>query len=298
MHLIATLRRGLMMLAFLSAAGAMAQPLGHAEGGVVQPPIPDSRFPSYVDFEGAWDRPNGNYAIVNGVVSTREAPFFGAGFFRPRMRSWGALVAWNSREPNRYGQEYLLLTLSAGRENYVTNLLHWVGLEHQHTACCGIAGAYGPLNKAVSDTYGRTPSGYDLGVWQFIAGAVYGRCGRQVFVDGVWGKVSTECKDWPTNLSYTTFGAYRERASLAHPYRGGLRDWAVVSGVPSTGELVRMRNGEDPRAIWGARVWGAWHFTTDPASGAQEPDVSGGGHHLTYAARNDSVALPTLVKAR
>ena len=85
---------------------------------------------------------------------------------------------------------------------------------------------------------------------------------------------------------------------MAHPYRGGLRDWAIATGVPTTAELLRMRAGEDPGKIWGARLWGAWRFTTDPASGKKEPDISGNGRDLTYTARNNATPLPTLMRTR
>lgn len=96
-----------------------------------------------------------------------------------------------------------------------------------------------------------------------------------------YNDILSVCVPWPTGLSSTTFGSYYELskgAGDAHVYNGGLRDWAIVTGVPTAEELLRMRSGEDPR-----KVWGYWNFTTDPASGAKEPDLTGHGHDLTYS---------------
>jgi hypothetical protein len=72
----------------------------------------------------------------------------------------------------------------------------------------------------------------------------------------------------------------------------------VVKGAPTAAELKRMRNGEDPIAVWGAdRVLGYWHFTANPQLGQKEPDITSRGHNLTYSDSGSQAGhtLPVLV---
>ena len=135
-------------------------------------------------------------------------------------------------------------------------------------------------------------------------------------MDGEHGKEEIDAKagqamvaPWPAPNSdgsglAITFGSYYNITSApdfggdAHVFNGGLRDWVAVRGTPTAAELERMRNGEDPIAIWGkARIWGYWHFTANPQLGQKEPDVIANGHELTYSdgGRQAGHTLPILV---
>lgn len=240
--------------------------------------IPDSRFPTYVKFHGD---PNNwgtlaTQARVNAVAAPTEQPFFMAGFLRPEdYHTWGGIVG--AQGAFRQNGTWLL-TMGA----YDHSLYGFMWLD------VSTHGAYSPA-PAIFVGEGRggyADAAYALNQWQFSAYVITDRCKRQVFTDGVWGAASTDCHPWPTGLSSTTFGSYydvSQGGADAHVFNGGMRNWAIVKGTPTAAELTRMRNGEDPRTIWGAaNVWGYWAFTTDPSTGAQEPDLSGNGNHLTY----------------
>lgn len=74
------------------------------------------------------------------------------------------------------------------------------------------------------------------------------------------------------------------KGGAAQNFNGGLRDWVALTGVPTTGQLERMRAGDNPIAIWGAaRIWGYWHFAANSRRRQKEPHVTGHGHDLTYS---------------
>ena len=240
-------------------------------------PIPNSRFDRYVKFHG--DEGNHGWlatqARVNAVVTTTEQPFFMAGFFRAEDHpTWGMLAAVQSDDRNNG-----TFALSLAAYGMGASLFEW-----RSGPFYGLATAPNILRGPYK---GGTPVAYVLNQWHFIAAAIKDHCNSQIFLEGVWNDPTPVCVPWPTGLSSTTFGSYYEfskGAGDAHVYNGGLRDWAIVTGVPTAEELLRMRSGEDPRKVWGAsRVWGYWNFTTDPASGAKEPDLTGHGHDLTYS---------------
>ncbi len=255
-------------------------------------PIPDSRFDRYVKFHG--DQANhGDFATqarVNAVVARTEQPFFMAGFFRAEDHpTWGMLAAVQSDRDRSEGT----FALSLGDDGMGASLFEWRN---------GPWVALAQAPKILRGPYkGGTPVAYVLNQWQFIAASVKDACHSQIFLEGVWNEPTPQCLPWPSGLSSTTFGSYYDLIGQgvgdAHVYNGGLRDWAIVTGVPTSEELLRMRNGEDPRAIWGAaRVWGYWNFTADPVGGAKEPDLTGHGHDLTYiGAGSANRTKPTLV---
>lgn len=160
------------------------------------------------------------------------------------------------------------------------------------------------------------PGSVALNQWSFISLTINSTSSRDLVIDGVRGAEQTDpdtgrivVAPWPApNVIRTglaiTFGSYYNNTEGpnfgvdSHVYNGGLRDWAAVSGTPTPAELERMRNGEDPIAIWGKeRVFGYWHFTANPQLGQKEPDVSGHGHELSYidAGRAQGHSLPVLV---
>jgi hypothetical protein len=227
-------------------------------------------------------------ARVNAVVSRTEQPFFMAGFFRPEDHpTWGMISAVQSDL-----RENGIFALSLAVYDFAGSLFEW-----RNGPFYGLAS----MPKVFRGPYkGGHPVAYVLNQWHFIAAAIKDHCHSQIFLEGIWNDPTTECVPWPSDLSSTVFGSYYDitrNANDAHVFNGGLRDWAVVTGVPTTEELARMRNGEDPRSIWGAtRVWGYWNFTADPASGAKEPDLTGHGHDLTYiGAGTEDRKKPTLV---
>lgn len=240
-------------------------------------PIPDSRFAKYVRFFG--DESNhgtlATQARVDAVVTRTEQSFFMAGFFRPEDHvTWGVLSALQSdyRDNGDFA-----LSLAAYAQGI--SLFEWRnGPFHNIASAPRIF--RGPYRG------GGQPVAYVLNQWQFIAAVVKDHCNSQIFLEGVWSEPTVVCVPWPSALNKTTFGSYNEITRYpgdSHVFNGGLRDWAIVTGIPTTEELARMRNGEDPRKIWGAsRVWGYWNFTTDPATGMKEPDLTGHGHDLTY----------------
>jgi hypothetical protein len=130
-----------------------------------------------------------------------------------------------------------------------------------------------------------------------------------IILDGLAGTTNnTSPIAWPTtdespsDTMDITFGSWGDRApglgNDSDNLNGGLRDWTVTTGIPTSGELETYRNGGDPTQIWGAsRVVGHWRFTTDPTLG--EPDASGNGHTLTYsdAGTAPGHSLPILVTA-
>jgi len=239
-------------------------------------PIPDSRFSSYVKFFGdeSNDGTLATQARVNAVVTRSEQPFFLAGFFRPEDHpTWGMLAAVQSRNRNDG-----IFALSLGFDySWAASLFEW-----RDGPYFGLARAPAPIRGR---NRGGVPASHTLNQWEFIAAVIQDHCHSLIFLEGLWSDAKTECVTWPSDLSSTTFGSYydvTQRSDDAHVFNGGLRDWAVVTGTPSAGELMRMRDGEDPRAIWGAaRVWGYWNFTANPAMGG-EPDLTGHGHNLSY----------------
>lgn len=257
------------------------------------PPIPDSRFPSYVKFSS--DRGNdGGFATqarVEQVVTSGERSFFMAGFFRPEdYPTWGMLAAVQSADRN---DGTFALSLEAYLQRL--NLFEWRSGPHHE-----LARAPNPYRGL---THGGAPAAYTLNRWHFIAAVIVDACHSRIFLDGLWSEDrGQKCVPWPSALRSTTFGSYYNlsRGTFdSHGFNGGLRDWTIVTGVPTGEELLRMRAGEDPRAIWPAgRVWGFWNFTTDPATGGKEPDQTGQGRDLTYiGAGKVRTDKPVLIQA-
>ena len=270
------MRRSLRKYVALCGLGILTWAYSVAFAQSVLKPISDERFDRYVKFRGD----GGNHgtiatqARVDDVVTRTEKPFFTVGFFRAMdYPSWGMLASTQSVDRNN---GTFALSLTEYREQI--DLFEWRNGPF-HTLAQAPALFRSPL--------GGYSAAYVLNRWLFVAVSIKDRCNSRMFLEGLWSEEKPpQCVDWPSALSSTTFGSYYDitkGAGDAHVYNGGLRDWAVVTGVPTTEELLRMRNGEDPRAIWGAaRVWGFWNFITDPATGAKEPDLTGHGHDLTY----------------
>jgi hypothetical protein len=131
--------------------------------------------------------------------------------------------------------------------------------------------------------------------WQFITAIYTNGSVPTDTSDGVGFITTGNTITWPTtsggDFLGLTFGSYlfgdpRTGADI-HNFSGGLREWVAIVGTPPTPtELTTYRNGAPtttPMSIWGGRVWGWWHFTSNPSSsGNLEPDASGNGHDLTY----------------
>lgn len=252
--------------------------------------IPDSRFGTYVKFLGD---PNNRgllatQARVNDVVTKSEQPFFVAGFFRAEdYPTWGMLAAVQS--DLRYNGTF---ALSLSNYPMGGSLFEWRRDTYKFLAQMP--------NVFRNPARYNQPTPYLLDRWIFIAAVIKDHCHSQIFMEGIWNDPVVQCVDWPSALSSTTFGSYYDitrGAGDAHLFNGGLRDWAVVTGVPASDELLKMRGGADPRTLWGAsRVWGFWNFTADPATKAKEKDRTGHGHDLTYiGAGSTDPALPELI---
>jgi hypothetical protein len=271
------------------AAPAMASPSA---------PIPDSRFPTYVKFAG--DPGNGGLFINQARFNMKPsdlpaAPCFIAGFFRAEdFYTFGMLASLGNSSSRGNG----LIGLTTQGKALLA--FEWFGM------------GWAPLNVAPA----IWPTGsIALGQWSFIALVLNSPSSRDIVMDGVPGANQIDLATrqpqvapWPTPSGdgrglAITFGSYYDldptkQNDDCHCFNGGLRDWALVTGTPTAAELVRMRNGDGPIAIWGAaRTFGYWHFTANPRLGQKEPDVTGHGHDLTYidAGVQAGHTLPVLV---
>jgi hypothetical protein len=251
-------------------------------------PIPDSRFPTYVKF-AADTHNNGlfsNQARVDSVPASSKGPIFFAGFFRAEdFPTFGMLVSFGNDGYRGAG----LIGLSLG--GYSVAAFEW----HDE-----FGPGYGWKQLVAA------PAAAVNGQWSHIALILNDTTSRQIIMDGVPGVDTGLSAPWPAAAHgfplSLTFGSYYNTTTQggvdAHNFNGGLRDWVAGTGVPTLAELKRMRNGEDPVAIWGtARIWGYWHFTANPQLGQKEPDVTGHGHDLSYSDAGSQAGhtLPVLV---
>lgn len=252
--------------------------------------IPDSRFEKYVKFFGDIDNHGtlATQARVNDVVTKTEQPFFIAGFFRAEdYPTWGMLAAVQSNARSNG-----VFALSLANYPMSGSLFEWRADTYKLLARMP--------NVFRNPARYNQPTPYLLDRWTFIAVVIRDHCNSQIFLEGLWSDPVGQCVDWPSALSSTTFGSYYDithGAGDAHVFNGGLRDWAVVMGVPTSDELLKMRAGVSPLVVWGqSRVWGYWSFTADPSNGAMETDLSGRRHALTYiGAGSVDSKLPRLV---
>ncbi len=239
------------------------------------PTVPPSRFPTYVKFSGdpGNNQSNSGQARVDLTAADsfqKESPFFAVGFYMPLdYATWGVLFSFGN-QPNR---DAGLIAASTNPPGDFVNLYQW---------------GFGPSqwkNLAFS------PGMPQFGMWSHIAIILESTSKRSVWENGLTSEPlkatdynAALTAPWPVATSDPlsfTFGSYQDDGH--HSYNGGLRDWAVVTGVPTEAELLRHRAGENPIAIWGAkRVWGFWRFNAGPAGSGKEPDASGKGHDLTY----------------
>jgi hypothetical protein len=296
-------------LALCLAIAGVAVAAPPATGGFDKP-IPNSRFPTYVKF--AADPGNDNVFVgqanVVGVPAPTEGPWFVAGFFKPEdFDNFGALVSWGCQDDRGAGLASVILTGKG--DGYQLTSFQWSDADFGESGYGGLAPA--PMEWA----NGR--QGYLLGQWSHVAFVQTDHTRSVMVLDGVTGAPQSKPIAWPKprrgdNPMMLTFGSYffghsgqplppagSYTPGIHHNLNGGLRDWVVVLGTPAPGELERHRNGEDPLAIWGKdRVWGYWHFTTDPhVAPHMEPDVSGHGRNLSYydGGTNAAHQLPVLV---
>jgi hypothetical protein len=271
------------MVCGASAIAALASEIASGDT-----PIPDSRFPTYVKF-AADEGNNGffsNQARTDAAPVAPQPPCFMAGFFRPEdFTSFGMLISFGNQAAESFGR------IALSTQGKALLAFQWSGL------------SWYPLN--VAPVIWPTGS-IKLNQWSFIALVLKSTSSRDIIMDGVKGTDAGKDYPWPVagegHGLAITFGSYGdttpEHGVGAHNFNGGLRDWAIVRGIPTAAELERMRNGDSPMTVWGAgRVWGYWHFTANPQLGQKEPDVTGGGHNLTYSDAGSQAGhtLPILV---
>ncbi len=266
---------------------------------VFDKPIPNNRFPTYVKF--AADPGNENFfagqANVVGIPAPTERPWFVAGFFKAEdFDNFGALVSWGCQDDRGAGLAAIILT--GHGDGYALTSFQWSDADFGESGYGGLAAA--PMEWA----NGR--QGYLLGQWSHVAFVQTDHTKSVMVLDGVAGPPQSTPIAWPKPRGgrpmMLAFGSYyfgspytgpaggplppagSYTPGIHHNFNGGLRDWVIVTGAPAPGELERHRNGEDPIAIWGKdRVWGYWHFTSDPhIAPHMEPDMSGHGRNLSY----------------
>lgn len=256
-------------------------------------PIPDTRFSTSARFfnttnhfgDPGSDGLLGENASVAASFSSSN-PLTLAGFFRVENSGTnvGAFTSYGDQTDYEWGN-LVLSTVFADIQ--IFNRIN--------------AGAFNVLSDGVSFWNGAT-SQYVTNQWQFIENTWASGVAPVITTDGVTLTPGTSCTpmpcvvQWPTvhggDFLGLTFGSYLFGdpgvGADIHNFSGGLREWVAVVGTPPTpAELENYRTNAPsvtPMSIWGARVWGWWHFTSDPqAAGHLEPDASGNGHDLTYA---------------
>jgi hypothetical protein len=248
------------------------------------PPVDGTKLLPYVQFQGSPDNTGEFVTQARVDVSQGDivAPFFMVGFFLARDSHFGMLCAYgNQGDPDK---GLISLTL----QGTMVRLFEW-----WFPAPGGWA--------VLADVDGA----FNVNAWQHACMVIQDGNTRDLIVGGTRQPQSGQ-QGAPFPIPETngvglavTFGSYKtvtpgilnvERHSLD----GGLRDWALVRGVPTDAEITRHAGGENASSIWGSRVWDAWSFTHDPALGP-EPGIN--GHNLTWIDGGISAGhhLPTLV---
>lgn len=244
------------------------------------PPIDGAAMIPYVQWQG--DPGNGPAFVTQARVNIAPAdvptlPFFLMGFFLARDSMFGMLTAIGNQENPDAG--LISLTL----QGTMVRLFEW---------WFPAQGGW----QVLADSNGTVKPNQ----WQHVCATITDTATRDLVVDGARAVPNVITAPFPTGALALTFGSYKTVTPGGsnverHNFDGGLRDWALVRGVPTDAEITRHAAGESAVSIWGAaRVWDAWSFTHDPALGP-EPGIN--GHALTWIDGGNATGhhLPTLI---